>query len=250
MSARVAPQGSLIQTHRGHARVLPVASAGTGGSAYSTVVLAEASLVSYWRLNEPSGTTATDSKGANPGTYTGGVTLNQAGAVTGGKSVLLDGTTGFITVPDAASLRITGDLTLEAWVHPTDYANFAGLISKRTDSAHFDPFASYLNQTTGVVEFQDGATAQPSTAAPAAGVWSHIAMTVSGTTLTHYLNGSVNGTGTATTPATDSLRRLTIGAADSAINTAANFFKGLLAEAAVYNAALSGTAIAAHFAAR
>ena len=35
----------------------------------------------YWRLDETSGTSATDSTGGRTGTYTGGYTLNQTGAL-------------------------------------------------------------------------------------------------------------------------------------------------------------------------
>ena len=54
----------------------------TGGSdattsgAYATQVLAD-SPVSYWRLGETSGTTASDAAGSNAGSYAGGVTLGQ-----------------------------------------------------------------------------------------------------------------------------------------------------------------------------
>src|SRR4051794_39973340 len=37
--------------------------------------------VGYWRLDETSGTSATDSTGGRTGTYTGGYTLNQTGAL-------------------------------------------------------------------------------------------------------------------------------------------------------------------------
>src|SRR4030095_2674763 len=40
--------------------------------------------VAYWRLGETSGTTANDSIGTAHGTISGGVTLNQAGALADG----------------------------------------------------------------------------------------------------------------------------------------------------------------------
>ena len=45
---------------------------GTTGSTYSNAVTATAGLVSYWRLGEPSGTSACDSWGSNAGSYQGG----------------------------------------------------------------------------------------------------------------------------------------------------------------------------------
>ena len=43
-----------------------------------TVILAEPSLVAYYRLDETSGTTAKDTKGTHDGSYHGGVELGAA----------------------------------------------------------------------------------------------------------------------------------------------------------------------------
>src|SRR5690349_20991282 len=62
-----------------------------GGSplTYRDVVLNDGP-VSYWRLNEPSGTTATDSVGSNTGTSTSGVTVNVGGISPDDTAYLLD----------------------------------------------------------------------------------------------------------------------------------------------------------------
>jgi hypothetical protein len=48
------------------------------GADYDAVILAEPSLVAYYRLDETSGTTAVDAKGDRDGTYHGGVALGEA----------------------------------------------------------------------------------------------------------------------------------------------------------------------------
>lgn len=48
------------------------------GADYDAVILAEPSLVAYYRLDETSGTVARDSKGAHDGRYQGGVELGEA----------------------------------------------------------------------------------------------------------------------------------------------------------------------------
>lgn len=64
-----------------------------------------ANLFGYWKLGETSGTNADDSSTTNAdGTYTGGFTLNQTGIGDGSGSVLLNGSTGYIALPAAASL--------------------------------------------------------------------------------------------------------------------------------------------------
>src|SRR6185437_12692528 len=47
---------------------------------YGDAVLSD-SPVGYWRLDETTGTVATDSTGSNPGTYVGGPALGQAGGL-------------------------------------------------------------------------------------------------------------------------------------------------------------------------
>jgi hypothetical protein len=48
------------------------------GASYDEVILAEPSLVAYYRLDETSGTVARDSKGSHDGSYEGGVELGDA----------------------------------------------------------------------------------------------------------------------------------------------------------------------------
>ena len=86
---------------------------------YAETIEAVASLVSYWRLNETSGTEARDSKGTNHGTYSGGYTLGQASPLTDGdstaRSVNFDGSSGYVHVAENASLRPTS-VSVEGWL--------------------------------------------------------------------------------------------------------------------------------------
>ena len=67
-------------------------AAGGAAPTYAETILAEAGLVSFWKLAETSGTAAADSKGSNAGVYTGSPTLNVAPLVTGGdKAVTFSG---------------------------------------------------------------------------------------------------------------------------------------------------------------
>lgn len=90
--------------------------------AYQDVILADAP-VAYYRLNETSGTTATDSSGnGRNGTFTGS-TLNQAGLVpailSGNASVFFNnGGANYLTVPTSVRTALNGaaGITVEAWV--------------------------------------------------------------------------------------------------------------------------------------
>ena len=100
---------------------------------YDLVVLAD-SPVSYWPLDEVSGTVANDLVGGNNGTYTGGFTLGQRPSSAFGGATTFNGTSGYVTVPDATNLRITGPITLEGWVFYTGLStgstNFPTLVQK------------------------------------------------------------------------------------------------------------------------
>lgn len=82
-------------------------------SSYANAELADGAR-SYWRMDDPSGTTATDLLGKRNGTIVGGVTLGQAGALADGdKAMLFDGTSGKITL---AADALSEAFTIEAWV--------------------------------------------------------------------------------------------------------------------------------------
>lgn len=87
------------------------------GSAYADQVRAYGASA-YWRLGETSGTTAKDSINGYDGAISGGVTLNQPGALADGNPAMrFDGTTGLITVAQAAySAFGTGPASWECWV--------------------------------------------------------------------------------------------------------------------------------------
>jgi hypothetical protein len=119
-------------------------------SAYSQLVLADRP-VGYWRLNETSGTTAADSSGnGHDGTYNGGFTLNQAGALLddSSPSVLLNGTTGYLSTDLGGPVPVA----YEMWFKPTSAINAsAGAIPLAgTDYASGSTIeALYLGSVTG-----------------------------------------------------------------------------------------------------
>jgi hypothetical protein len=85
-------------------------------SAYSDLVLSHGA-VAYWRLNEPSGTTAADSAGTRTGTLAGtGTVLGVTGRLAGELAASFDGN-GRILPSSMPSLGSA--FTLEAWVKPT-----------------------------------------------------------------------------------------------------------------------------------
>ena len=135
---------------------LVVASAGAPtviSGTYAAAVMA-LSPIAYWRLGEPSGTSAFDIAGSNnTGTYVGGPTLGAASALatdTANTAVTLNGTDEWITVPDHASLdQGNGPLSWSVWFKRANTASgFYYFMSKGAQSPSL-----YMDGATGVVQF-------------------------------------------------------------------------------------------------
>src|SRR5439155_4409641 len=96
-------------------------------------------------------TTADASGHELTGAINGGVTPNQPGPLADGNPAMrFDGATGYVLVPNAAALQLTGDLTIELWVN-TSVASRQTLISK--DYLH--EFELTL-ETTGALDLYHG----------------------------------------------------------------------------------------------
>ncbi|MCW5889093.1 MAG: hypothetical protein KIT14_00935 [bacterium] len=70
-------------------------------------------LVAHWAFDESSGTSVADSSGnGHTGTNSGAtITSGQQG-----NALLFDGEDDVVSIPDAVALRVSGDMTIEAWV--------------------------------------------------------------------------------------------------------------------------------------
>src|SRR2546430_5078893 len=93
--------------------VLLAATIHVGGSPAS----AQTGLVAAYSFDEGAGTTVADASGNNHTGTVSGATWTTAGRY--GSALTFNGTTAKVTVLNAASLRLTTGMTLEAWVYPT-----------------------------------------------------------------------------------------------------------------------------------
>lgn len=115
-------------------RADPVTVAGN----YSPAVNALSGLLRYYKLGESSGTTATDSKSAINGTYSGGFTLGQSPLVDDpATSVLFNGSTGQMAAATTGLPSGASAWWMLAWVQLTSTpAAFAGVCSFGTNGAN------------------------------------------------------------------------------------------------------------------
>jgi hypothetical protein len=213
----------------------------TAAASYASTVLATPGLVSYWRMDETSGTTAHDQKSVNPGTYTGAYTLNQPGALVGDSDAAasFDGASGLVTVPDNASLQFgTGDFSVEAWVKTT--ASGAGdhpIISN--NSASYE-YTLYLNG--GVPRFRVYPAVVSGSTSIADGKWHYLVGVRSAGVAYLYVDGTLASSGPATNIASPNGNLCIGGDSFNGVYLAAT-----IDEAAVYNTALSAGTIQNHY---
>jgi len=205
-------------------------------SAYRSAVLGTTGLIAYWRLGDATGSVAADELGANPGSYSGGVTLGSPGALAGDpdSSAQFDGVSGEMTGP-AAGLSSAG--TLEGWF---DWRGGIAMLRDHTSGngwiLGYDSGGSLWYRAGGSA-FNTGRTA-----ASMQGAWHHIALTKDGGNVSFYLDGALvhSGTGAANASAAMPWHVMRNG-------TYTQYAKGNADEVAVYDRALPASTIAQHF---
>jgi hypothetical protein len=226
-----------------------------GNSSYAQAVLAD-SPAAYWRLGEPAGfgiTSAYDWGGTTQtGTYTGGVTLGQAGALynDSNTAVAFNGSTSYVSLPNGI-VASNHDFSIELWAFITSFATDGGGIERRLFVANSDNINGFQlalqASNTALVFAANDSTGQVITSKLgwSLNTWYHLVGTwIAGTrTATLYVNGvaQVNDGGASGygmgSIATNIARR----------TDSTGYFPGTLDEVAVYSTALSAARILAHY---
>ncbi|MDQ1746891.1 MAG: trimeric autotransporter adhesin, partial [Frankiaceae bacterium] len=218
--------------------ITPVAPPTDG--TYLSQVLQDAP-AGFWRLDETStAAPAADASGnGRTGSYSGGVTLGQAGATAGGTAAAYDGSSGATTVPDASPLRLNGGFTIEFWAKMTSFVNsWPGLLRKGA-AGTADGYVVWYT-SNGTLHFKRGNldVATPAGALTTSG-YKHFALVDDGSTATWYVNGAAVSSGQLAASLSAGTDPLVLGQGDQA-------GKQALDDVAVYNRALPAARIAAH----
>ncbi|PFG38837.1 concanavalin A-like lectin/glucanase superfamily protein [Georgenia soli] len=194
-----------------------------------------------WLLDEGSGTVVADSSGlGNDGTVQGTVAW---GPGRSGSSLVLDGSGGYVQVPDADSLDVSAAMTVAAWVRPqvlaTQYVVKKAVVGSRdgfelsmssTGRAFFR-----VNEVTSGDRFRVSASS-----AHALGSWVHLAGTYDGTTMRFYVDGVLQGSVAGPAAVATNALGLGIGAEPGGNRK----FRGGIDEVRLYDRALSAQEIA------
>lgn len=212
--------------------------------------------IGYWRLGEPSGTTAFDDLGLNDGTYSGSPTLGVTGSLLDGDpdtaATFAAASSQSVTVTDDASLDMAGDITVEC------LAKFTGsgvmVVAAKYNNAGSGQENGWLLLTdVGGVQFdgRDGNLTYHSSGNSGSindGAWHHLVGQREGSVWQIWVDGtqaSSDDVGTSGTLANNVPLR--IGRNTDLVGGAGAFyFTGSIDEVALYDYALSDARILLH----
>lgn len=208
-----------------------------------------------WKFDDGSGTTATDSSGNGrngtlingaswgAGQVNGAIFINASDDANDDNDPEIDLGTSF-TMPSPP-------FTVAAWINPTDYNDWRTILGRR-DIQDEGYFLWQLIITTGNVKFSSNAgTGNTFAYVPPTGVWTHLALVVTSTSMDLYVNGlfQENYTGAFALGSCGVSCHATIGdngqVLSQGVGTGADGdpFKGYIDELRIYPRALSASEI-------
>lgn len=223
---------------------------------YEIARVSDSRLVGLWMLDETSGTTADNEEGtaAIDGTYTGTYTLNQAGPLTGLKSVALNGTTGYVSIPNNAAIELAA-FTFEIWANADGVGASGDAIASMVDTGPLGGWLLFVNDFGQVgVNLYDSTNALRFNTASApgmmnAGSWTHIAFTVEGrhSAPKLYINGESVGVSLPYTGPWDPATTATLRIGSPGPIPSVDFFDGFVAAASYHSGAVDAASIRAWY---
>jgi hypothetical protein len=206
----------------------------------NTVSPAPSGQVAAYGFEEASGATTLDSSAfGNNGTIANATRTN---AGKNGSALSFNGTNATVAVLDSPSLDLTTGVTLEAWVSPAATMGTTWRTAVMKERAGGLTYGLYVNSSTnrpsGHIDTGSEVDTR-GTAAVAANVWTHLAMTWDGGTLRMFVNGVQTSSRTIIGTLQVSTNNLTLGG--NAVW--GEYLNGKLDDVRVYNRALTLTEI-------
>jgi hypothetical protein len=216
------------------------------------------SLIAQWNFNETSGTTADNAEGtaARDGTLTSFASTGSQDAAPmsgwtanskrwGAGALMFDGTNDYVDAGSNAGLHTAGDFSIESWFQTSDTVNTRTIASFGTTNDwlyFFGPSANIL--ICKIYQANSGAGYLQANGASIVtdGQWHHTVCTVSGTTISLYIDGKLSASNSTVAGSRDvsSAGNFTIG---KFTNTTNLFFLGVIDSTRLYSRALSAAEV-------
>lgn len=213
-------------------------------------------LIAYWKLDESTGTTATDSTPFdNQGTYNDTPVPTTGVAPTSfvnPNALDFDGVDDSILVSDTTGIPAGGSArTIALWINQDTITDQQTLVSLGTGNTADQRFIFMMGTAGGnTYIFTDGINAANNISVsvaeiPTTGGWHHLAFILDGANnWEYYLDGTLVGSGAFSVPINTVVNDIEIG---SRHDSATGFFDGKLDDVRIYNRVLSDTEINALF---
>ena len=226
--------------------VAGVNAAGEGPNS-NEVNAAPSDLLAQLKFNETSGTTAWDATGHG----WNGSTMNAPAWTTGklGNALnLVSGSSQYVTLP-AGVVSGLGNFTVCAWVNLASVADWMRILDFGTGTTDYMEITPE-NGTTGTVRFAITASGvsneqQINTSATfPIGIWTHVAVTLSGSVGTLYINGTSAGANSAMSLTPSSLGTTTQNYIGQSQSSGDPYLNGLVEDYRIYTRALSASEVA------
>ena len=202
-------------------------------------------LVAYYSFDEGSGEVAYDASNyQNHGTWSGTGSHWATGKI--GTAGQFNGVDDYVEAADSASLRITGDITIEAWVYAESFSDYRTVVQKAIAGGVPAPYQLFLELTSGSILLYRGNGTEDSIIIGGAiplNMWTHIIATMKDTTVKIYQDSVLRKTDTLLTMIADGGQPLKIG---RSITNHYPFY-GLISEVLIYNRALTPQEILDHY---
>ncbi len=221
----------------------PPPRCGASSSAYQRLISSTPGLAAYWRLGDLAGTSACDVTGRNDGSYMGGFALGSTAGLAGDADAAadFDGSTGYVSVPDSASLALGDSFSVEAWVRRASLGGGANQVvaSKQTGSwvLMFDPKDRLVLRRSNVADVATSSAAVADTTS-----WHHVVATKAAGSVHLYIDGADVTGPVSDETMVDNTRSLLIGQSSGTA-----FFRGAIDEVAVYAGALTPSQVTDHY---
>lgn len=222
-----------------------------------------ANCMGAWYLNADAGTSETDRSGegytlAVSASDTIPTSANQPASYTGAARDFESGDEDFLYIADAsaANLDINGadaTITVCAWINPESLPGSGlnmAVVSKNAAAGPDRQYMLSIQEDTGstyarFVKSHDGTntTSVSGTTALSTGNWYHLCGVYDDSNVEIWVNGIREAYSASTTGIYDSDMKFMVGARDTDGTGSSLYFDGLIDEAIVFNAALTGTQI-------